>query len=123
MYSADHRNGSCATRLHSRANRAEINDRAPLFFWPNRLDPVQKGCQLLTDILYRIISDYASSGLQVAIVANGEYQKYFRQIVEFHNLYERVTVCDFDDALSHLGFAASDFTRYRRCSSRAVCRR
>ena len=43
-------------------------------------------------------------------MANGEYQKYFRQIVDFHNLYDRVTVCDFDDGLSHLGFAASDFT-------------
>jgi starch synthase/alpha-amylase len=24
--------------------------KAPLFFWPSRLDPVQKGCQLLADI-------------------------------------------------------------------------
>ncbi len=87
-----------------------INDKAPLLFWPNRLDPVQKGCQLLTDILYKIVADYAHTGLQVAIVANGSYQKYFRQIVEFHNLYERVTVCDFDESLSRLGFAASDFT-------------
>ncbi|MDD4818427.1 MAG: glycogen/starch synthase [Victivallaceae bacterium] len=108
---ADHRNGKLRNKIAFQSKTGlTINDRAPLFFWPNRLDPVQKGCQLLTDILYRIISDYASSGLQVAIVANGEYQKYFRQIVEFHNLYERVTVCDFDDALSHLGFAASDFT-------------
>jgi starch synthase/alpha-amylase len=31
------------------------DDRAPIFFWPSRLDPIQKGCQLLGDILYKII--------------------------------------------------------------------
>ena len=109
--SKDHHNGKIRNKIAFQSKTGlTINDRAPLLFWPNRLDPVQKGCQLLTDILYRITADYHDLGLQVAIVANGEYQKYFRQIVDFHNLYDRVTVCDFDDGLSHLGFAASDFT-------------
>ena len=30
----------------------EINPKAPLFFWPSRLDPVQKGCQLIADLLF-----------------------------------------------------------------------
>jgi glycogen synthase len=25
------------------------DDSAPLFFWPSRLDPLQKGCQLLAE--------------------------------------------------------------------------
>ncbi|MDH4445707.1 MAG: glycogen/starch synthase, partial [Akkermansiaceae bacterium] len=38
---------------------------APIFFWPSRLDPVQKGPQLLTDILYQLVSDYWDRDLQV----------------------------------------------------------
>ena len=86
-----------------------VDPSAPIFFWPSRLDPVQKGCQLLTDILYKLVSDYWGEKLQVAIVANGAYEKYFHEIVRFHNLHKRVAVCAFDEALSHLGYAASDF--------------
>ncbi len=86
-----------------------MNPDAPVFFWPSRLDPVQKGCQLVTDILYRMLDKYHNDGLQVAVVANGSYQKYFRQIREMHHLYDNLTVCDFDSGLSKLGFAASDF--------------
>lgn len=84
-------------------------DSAPLFFWPSRLDPVQKGCQLLTHILYETISRYWDDGIQVAIIANGAYQKHFNDIVKFHNLQKRVAVRNFDEKLSHIGYAASDF--------------
>ena len=86
-----------------------VDQNAPLFFWPNRLDPVQKGCSLLSEIFYQIIHKYYDRNLQIAIVANGAYQKVFRDILAFHNFYDRVMVCDFDEGLSHLGFAASDF--------------
>lgn len=85
------------------------DDSAPLFFWPSRLDPAQKGCQLLTDILYKVVSAYWEDDLQVAIVANGSYQRHFHDIVKHHNFYERVAVCNFDEQLSRLGYAASDF--------------
>ena len=85
------------------------NPDAPLFFWPSRLDPVQKGCQLVTDILYQIVSDYAGDGLQVAVIANGSFQPHFREIVEMHGLHNCVAIHDFDEGLSHLGYAASDF--------------
>ena len=49
----------------------EVNAAAPVFFWPSRLDPAQKGPQLLTDILHRTVSDYHDSGLQVVVVADG----------------------------------------------------
>ncbi|MBQ9432315.1 MAG: glycogen/starch synthase [Kiritimatiellae bacterium] len=83
---------------------------APLFFWPSRLDPVQKGPQLLTDILYRFMNRYWRERAQVVVVANGSYQRHFSDILQFHDLHGRLAVCDFDQALSQQGFAASDFT-------------
>ncbi len=83
---------------------------APLFFWPSRLDPVQKGPQLLTDILYRVLDKYWAQGLQVAVVANGVYQQPFWDIKNFHKLDGRLAIHDFDGRLSRLGLAASDFT-------------
>ena len=88
----------------------EENPDAPLFFWPSRLDPAQKGPQLLTDILYRFMSRHWKERAQIAIVANGVYQQPFYDILRFHELYGRLAVCDFNQALSKQGFAASDFT-------------
>jgi ADP-glucose type glycogen/starch synthase len=95
--------------IFQRKTGLQVDPAAPIFFWPSRLDPVQKGCQLMTDILYRLVSDYGKDKLQVAIVANGAYERYFHEIVRFHNLHKRVAVCKFDESLSHLGYAASDF--------------
>ena len=92
---------------------------APLFFWPSRLDPNQKGCQLLAEILYNVIGDYWDDGLQVVFVANGEYQSVFRNIVTFHDFHQRVAVCDFDEQLEHEAYGASDFilmpSRFEPC--------
>ncbi|WP_372808143.1 glycogen synthase [Pontiella sp.] len=87
----------------------QINPDAPMLFWPSRLDPVQKGCQLLSDILYATIDKYWDRGLQIVFVANGGYQQVFHDIVHLHDLYSRVAVCNFEEGLSHIGFAASDF--------------
>ncbi len=86
-----------------------VNPDAPLFFWPSRLDPVQKGPQLLAEIMYNIVHDYWSRQLQIAVVANGDYFETFTNIVNMHNFGERVSVVHFDEKLSHLGYAASDF--------------
>lgn len=93
----------------------EINPDAPLFFWPSRLDPVQKGPQLLADILYEVMAAYHHLGLQVAFVADpvsngGNYQEYFREITNHHGLGGRIAVRPFNEGVSHLGYAASDFT-------------
>jgi starch synthase/alpha-amylase len=85
------------------------DEKAPVFFWPNRLDPIQKGCQLLADILYNLISKYWDQNLQVVFVANGDYQRVFRDIVNHHHFHQRVAVCDFDNRLEHIGYGASDF--------------
>ncbi|MCU0796382.1 MAG: glycogen/starch synthase [Akkermansiaceae bacterium] len=87
----------------------EPNPDAPLLFWPSRLDPVQKGCQLVSDILYQIVSDYSHLGLQVAVIANGSYQSHFHHIVEMHGIGHRVGIRDFNERQSHLGYAAADF--------------
>ena len=85
------------------------DDRAPIFFWPSRLDPVQKGCQLLGNILYKIISGYWDQNLQIVFVANGNYQNVFRDIVNLHGFHERVAIYDFDFHLEHQAYAACDF--------------
>ncbi len=87
----------------------DINPDAPVLFWPSRLDPVQKGCQLLSDILYRTISDYWKQGLQLIVIANGAYQEVFRHIAGFHNLRNRIAVANFNESDSRLAYAASDF--------------
>jgi ADP-glucose type glycogen/starch synthase len=87
----------------------EVNPDAPILFWPSRLDPVQKGCALLTDLLYAIVSDYDALGLQVAAVANGPYECHMHAIIARHGLHSRVACVDFDEELSRWGFAAADF--------------
>lgn len=82
---------------------------APLFFWPSRLDPIQKGCQLLAETIYQLISTYWRQNLQVVFVADGPYQRVFQDIVSQHNFQNRVAVCDFNEQLEHLSYGASDF--------------
>jgi starch synthase/alpha-amylase len=87
----------------------EPDENAALFFWPSRLDPVQKGCRLLAEILYDLVSQYWAANLQVVFVASGEFQRHFHDIVRFHGFGKRVAVCGFNEELSHQAFAASDF--------------
>ena len=81
---------------------------AALFFWPSRLDPAQKGPQLLSDILNTMMQEHPD--MQVAIVANGPHARHFHDILHWHNLYGRLAICNFDESLSRLCYAASDFT-------------
>lgn len=87
----------------------DCDDDAPIFFWPSRLDPVQKGCQLFADILYKTVSKYWKERLQVVIVANGDYQRTFNDIVNFHGIHGRAAVANFDEGLSRTAYAGSDF--------------
>ncbi len=108
--SGDHPDGKRENKLHLQEILGLIRDAgAPLFFWPSRLDPIQKGCQLLAEAFYGIISDYWNQNLQVVFVANGDYQQTFRDIVNHHGFHSRVAVCDFDEKLEHQAYAAADF--------------
>lgn len=97
----------------------EENPDAPILFWPSRLDPMQKGCQLLADIMYQTVADYAAMGLQIVIVASGSFADHFDDIVALHDLGKKVAVCPFDESLSRLGYAGSDFmlmpSRFEPC--------
>lgn len=92
---------------------------APLFFWPHRLDSYQKGCQLLADILYDVISRYWDQHLQIVFVANGEFRQHFQHIVQAHDFQKRVAIYQFDERLARLAYAASDFmlmpSRFEPC--------
>ncbi len=85
------------------------NIQAPIFFWPSRLDPIQKGCQVLAKILYKIVSRYWKQNLQVVFIADGEFQRHFKEIVRFHKLSDRIAIYGFNERLSRLAYGASDF--------------
>ena len=85
------------------------DDQAPLFFWPSRLDVNQKGCQLMADILYHTIHAFWEDHLQIVFVANGGFRQHFIDIADHHGIQNRVSVCLFDENLSRIAYAASDF--------------
>ncbi|MGJ8696084.1 MAG: glycogen synthase [Verrucomicrobiaceae bacterium] len=95
----------------------KIDPEAPLFLWPSRLDPVQKGPELLSQILFSLTEEHPD--LQIAIVASGEFKKHFAEIIHMHSLYDRVAMVEFTEKLSRLGYAGSDFmimpSRFEPC--------
>ncbi len=97
----------------------EPNSHAPLFFWPSRLDPVQKGCDLLASILPEMVNGSPKGNLQVAFVANGPYAPVLSELVRTYGLARRVAVHPFQEDLSRLGYAAADFilmpSRFEPC--------
>ncbi len=111
MYSeTNHVSGKKTNKRIFQKNLGLIQDtQAPIFFWPSRLDPVQKGCQLLADILYDVIARYWKQNLEIVFVADGEFQRHFKDIVRYHNLFDRVAICGFNDRLARLAYGASDF--------------
>ena len=125
----DHVAGKLANkRLLQEIVGLDCEDQAPLFFWPSRLDPIQKGCQLFTDILYKLMAKYREEKLQVVIVATGPHQNAFQRIVDDHGLSHRIAVCNFDKKLASLAYAASDFvlmpSLYEPCGlPQMVCQR
>ncbi len=106
----DHVSGKKANKVFLQNFMGLIrDDNAPVFFWPSRLDTVQKGCRLLADIMYSVISTYWNQNLQMIFVANGEFRVHFENIVRFHGLENRVAMCDFDEKLARMAYGASDF--------------
>ena len=85
------------------------NPNAPLLFWPSMLDVDRYGCQLLADILYKVVSRYREMDLEIIFVASGPFAIHYKDIVRFHGLESHVAVCHFDESLSRLAYGASDF--------------
>ena len=96
-----------------------VNPNTPMFFWPSRLDPIQKGPQLLAEILYDFIHTYWDQQPQFVFIANGDYQSVFKNICAYHDFQHQIAVVDFDNQLSHLAYGASDFilmpSRFEPC--------
>lgn len=106
----DHASGKAANKraLQERLG-LELNPDAPILLWPSRLDPIQKGCSLFTDILYETLRKHWDRGLQVAVIADGPYRHPFEQIADFHGLHRRLGIHGFSEPLSRLGYAGADF--------------
>jgi starch synthase/alpha-amylase len=92
---------------------------APLFYWPSRLDSLQKGSQLLSHLLVDLVNGVPHPSPQVLFVADGDQQPHFKDLVRENRLGDRVAVCDFDEHLSHLAYGAADFvlmpSRFEPC--------
>jgi starch synthase/alpha-amylase len=52
---------------------------------------------------------YWKENIQFLFVANGEFQKHFRDIVNYHGIHQQVAICDFNEWLEHLAYGAADF--------------
>ena len=116
----DHKTAKRKNKLALQKMLGLIEDEdAPLFFWPSRLDPLQKGCQLLAEITYKVISRYWDQKLEIVFVADGQYQQVFKDIATYHGLIERIAVRNFDEHLEHFAYAAADFilmpSRFEPC--------
>ena len=110
-YDSDsHHSGKLANKLAlQQAVGLEPDAEAPVFFWPSRLEPLQKGCGILAEILHRVVSDYWALGTQFVFVADGPFYRHFRDIAEMHGLGHRIAVTPFREDLSRLAYAGSDF--------------
>jgi glycogen synthase len=87
----------------------ETRPEAALFFWPCRLDPGRCGCELLADALPDAVAAHADPGLQLAVIADGLYQKPLRDIVRHRGLEQAAAVRDREESLWHLALAGADF--------------
>ena len=117
---ASHKDGKLKNKRHLQQSLGlRLNPKAPIFFWPHRLDNYQKGCQILADILYEAVSRYWNDQIQFVFAANGEYYDHFYHIASFHGIEDRVAVRPFDEKLSRLAYGASDFvlmpSRFEPC--------
>jgi len=85
------------------------DDQAPLFFWPSRMDTIQKGCPLMAEILYHTIHSFWNDSLEIIFVASGGFRQHFVDIAAYHGFKDRIAVCEFNEKLSRIAFAGSDF--------------
>jgi len=85
-----------------------VNPEAILLFWPSRLDPSQKGVELLEDIALKFVIQHGD--VQIAIVGNGvegdrTHGEIFGRIACSSG--GKITYQRFSEALSMLGYAAA----------------
>jgi len=86
----------------------DVNPEAILFFWPSRLDPLQKGIELLEAIAQSFVSAHPEA--QIAVVGDGiggdrTHMEIMGRIACASQ--GRIAYYPFDEALSMLGYAAA----------------
>ncbi|MBN1382112.1 MAG: glycogen/starch synthase [Deltaproteobacteria bacterium] len=85
-----------------------INPDAILFFWPSRLDTVQKGVELLEDVAQRFV--FTHRDVQMAIVAEGVGNDHTHEEILGRLAWSsggQMTYQKYSEDLSMLGFAAA----------------
>ena len=85
-----------------------VEPEAILFFWPSRLDPSQKGVELLEHIAQRFISEHGN--VQIAVVGDGVGNERIHEEVLGRIAWSsggRICYQHFDEPLAMLGFAAA----------------
>ena len=86
----------------------KVNPQAILFFWPSRLDPSQKGVELLEDIALKFVIEHGD--VQIGIVADGvgtdrTHVDILGRIAVASN--GQIAIQPFGEDLAMLGFAAA----------------
>jgi glycogen synthase len=87
----------------------QVNPEAVLFYWPSRLDPHQKGVELLEHIAMPFVMQHENA--QIAVVADGvgEDRTHIDKLGSIAVASGgRITYQPFNDKLSLLGFAAAN---------------
>ena len=85
-----------------------VHPEAILFFWPSRLDPSQKGVELLEHIARRFIDSHGD--VQIAVVGDGVGNDRSHEEIMGRIAWSsggRICYQRFDEPLSMLGFAAA----------------
>jgi glycogen synthase len=87
----------------------QINPDAILFFWPSRLDPFQKGVELLEHIAQHFVT--VNGDAQIAVVADGvgndrRHVEILGRIAYASN--GKISYQPFSESLSMLGYAAAN---------------
>ncbi len=86
-----------------------MDSSAPLCFWPTRLDGSRSGCRLMADTLPVVLDRYREQRLQVVFIADGDFQKHMRRLIDRLHATDRAAVCDFDAQRYRLAYAGADF--------------
>jgi glycogen synthase len=85
-----------------------VDPYAILFFWPSRLDPFQKGVELLEAVIGHFVNVYGNA--QIAVVADGVGSDRMHVDILGRIAYSsggRITYQPFQEGLAMLGYAAA----------------
>ena len=106
----DHPSGKAFNKLRlQEIFNLRMDSRAPLFFWPTRLGGGRRGCWMMAELLPGLLERYASQGLQLVFIADGDLHDHFKTLVHNIGAGDRVAVWPFDPGRQRLAFAAADF--------------